>query len=300
VTVPEEDQWAAWFSRRRHGGDPEQLRRTLEYLAPIRDRVVRNAGLSVGDTVLDVGCGDGLIAFAAAQVVGPSGLVIFSDVSADLLARCHELAAELELTDRCRFVQAPASELGEVAGMSVDAVTVRSVLIYEPAKADSFAEFFRVLRPGGRLSIFEPINRFAASPDGRFVGCNVDGVTDLAAKVRAVYEAIQPRDTDPMLDFDERDLLRQAEQAGFDDIHLRLDADIRKHVSASWEAALRSAGNPRIPTLGEAMHQALSPDEVARLSARLRPQFEGGTRQDRMAVAYVTAKKPDQSRVNGS
>lgn len=292
MNVTHEDQWAAWFSRRRHGDDPEQLRRTLEYLAPIRDRVVAGAQLSAGDTVLDVGCGDGLITFAAARAVGPSGSVVFSDVSADLLARCQELAADLELLDRYRFVQAPASDLAKVAEASVDAVTVRSVLIYEPAKASSFSEFFRVLRPGGRLSIFEPINRFAASPDGRFIGCDVSGVADLAAKVAAVYEAIQPRDTDPMLDFDERDLLRFAEQAGFTDLHLRLEANVGTSAPASWETALHSAGNPRIPTLSEAMAQTLSPDEVVRLTAHLRPQFEGGTRQDRMAVAYLTAKKP--------
>ena len=45
-----------------------------------------------------------------------------------------------------------------------DAVTVRSVLIYVAAKAASFREFARVLRPGGRLSIFEPINRWSGRP----------------------------------------------------------------------------------------------------------------------------------------
>jgi SAM-dependent methyltransferase len=56
----------------------------LEFLAPIRDQVPANAALAAGHRVLDVGCGDGLIAFAAAEVVGPAGQVIFSDVSSDL------------------------------------------------------------------------------------------------------------------------------------------------------------------------------------------------------------------------
>ena len=39
VTVEaSEDQWATWLAHRRHGGDPEQLRRALEFLAPIRPR----------------------------------------------------------------------------------------------------------------------------------------------------------------------------------------------------------------------------------------------------------------------
>ncbi len=86
------DKWATWLAERRHGGDPEQLRRQLESLAPVRDQVVANAALAPGHRVLDVGCGDGLIAFAAAEAVGPSGLVIFSDISQDLLDGCRALA----------------------------------------------------------------------------------------------------------------------------------------------------------------------------------------------------------------
>lgn len=65
----------AWLAQRRHSGDPEQLRRTLEFLSPVRAQVIAHAGLSRADVVLDVGCGDGLT-FAAAEEVGPTGSVI--------------------------------------------------------------------------------------------------------------------------------------------------------------------------------------------------------------------------------
>jgi arsenite methyltransferase len=124
------DEWAAWFADRRHGSDAEQLQRTLEFVLPIRDDIIRHAGIGEGDTVLDVGCGDGLIAFAAAERVGPRGSVIFSDVSADLLAHCRRRSAGLGLADRCRFVRASASDLSAITDNEVDAVTLRSVLIY--------------------------------------------------------------------------------------------------------------------------------------------------------------------------
>lgn len=76
LTAEAEDRWAAWLAQRRHGGDAKQLRRTLEFLAPVRAQVISHAGLGRGDVVLDVGCGDGLIAFAAAEEVGPTGSVI--------------------------------------------------------------------------------------------------------------------------------------------------------------------------------------------------------------------------------
>ena len=164
------------------------LRHQLEALAPVCAKVIVNAALAPGDTVLDVGCGDGLIAFAAAEAVGPTGKVIFSDVSSDLLDRCRELAAQRGLLDRCRFVQAPASGLLGIDDEAVDAVTLRSVLIYEPDKATALAEFHRVLRPGGRLSLFEPINRYSRP----FGGYEFGPVTELLAKIRQIYETIQP------------------------------------------------------------------------------------------------------------
>lgn len=289
------DQWTAWLATRRHGGDREQLRRVLKVLGPIRDDVIAHAAVASGDTVLDVGCGDGLIAFAAAEAVGPSGSVTFSDISRELLEHCRQLATAAGINGRCRFVSAAASDLTPIADQSVDAVTVRSVLIYEADKAAAFAEFYRVLRPGGRLSIFEPINRFGADErherEDRLRGYDVAGVSDLAARVKNVYEAIQPPRTDPMLDFDERDLLQLAEKAGFAEIHLQLRADIERAQPISWETARQIAGNPRIPSLAEAMAQALTPDEAERLSTHLRPQAEHGTARRRTAVTQLWATR---------
>jgi arsenite methyltransferase len=288
TTRPQHDQWAAWLFQRRHGGDPELLRHQLEALAPICDKVISNAALVPGNAVLDVGCGDGLIAFAAADAVGAGGKVIFSDISSDLLDRCRELATQRGLLDRCRFVQAPASHLSGIDDQAVDAVTLRSVLIYEAEKATAFAEFYRVLRPGGRLSLFEPINR-SAKPFG---GYDLGPVAELAAKVREIYYAIQPAASDPMLNFDERDLVEFAERAGFDEIHLELTIDVRPSPPLAWTAMLNIAGNPRLPTLAEAMSQALTPDEVECLSAHLQPLVEQGHGKRRIAVCYLSALRP--------
>jgi arsenite methyltransferase len=288
TTKPHHDQWAAWICQRRHGGDPELLRQQLEALAPVRDKVIANAALAPGQTVLDVGCGDGLIAFAAAEAVGAGGKVIFSDISSDLLDRCRELATQRGLLDRCRFAQAPASHLSGIDDQAVDAVALRSVLIYEAEKATAFAEFYRVLRPGGRLSLFEPINRFSKP----FGGYELGPVAELGARVREIYYAIQPAMSDPMLNFDERDLVEFAERAGFDEIHLELTIDVRPSPPLPWTAMLNIAGNPRLPTLAEAMSQALTADEVECLSAYLQPLVEQGHGKRRVAVCYLSALRP--------
>lgn len=79
----------------------------------------------------------------------------------------------------------------------------------------------------------------------------------------AVYRRIQPMETDPMLNFDERDLFDLAEDAGFAEIKLEYEAEISAattyHGISDWETFVSSAANPNIPTIEEAMNEALTP-----------------------------------------
>ena len=104
----ERDRWSEWLLRRRHGDDPERRRAMLERLTRIRDGVLDRARLEAGDTLLDVGCGDGLIGFGALDRVGPTGRVIFADVSQDLLDLCRLRAVETDAAERCAFVLSSA------------------------------------------------------------------------------------------------------------------------------------------------------------------------------------------------
>jgi arsenite methyltransferase len=282
------DAWAEWLRTRRSGGDAELARRQLAGLEQVRDRVLDNAGLAAGETVLDVGCGQGLIAFGALE--RGAGRVIFSDVSADLLAECEAEAATRGVLERCAFVQAGAERLGGIEDASVDLATTRSVLIYVADKAAAFAELARVLRPGGRISLFEPINAYFPRDDG-FWGHEAGPVADELAKVRMLYESLQPP-SDPMLDFRDEDLVRLAESAGLSPVELELHVEVRRADPLRWETFLRTAGNPRIPTLAEAMEQALTPAERDRVTEHLRPRVEEGRGTQRIARAYVRATKP--------
>jgi SAM-dependent methyltransferase len=165
--------------------------------------------------VLDVGCGDGLIGFGALERVGPAGKVIFSDIAQGLVDHCRSLAAEKGVLERCAFLRASVDDLSALPADSVDAVTARSVLCHvpPPGKAPALREFHRVLKPGRRLSMFDPINRFPAlhpEPPHLLWGYDISAAQPLADKVRAFFRRAQPIAEHPSLHFDERDLFELA------------------------------------------------------------------------------------------
>ena len=291
-----QDQWAQWVLRRGHGGDPEQQQRVFADLYPVRERVLQNARIAEGEVLLDVGAGNGLIAFRALDQVGPHGKVIFSDISQDLLDHCRALAQQIDALDRCQFLRLSADDLFALGAASVDVVTTRSVLIYVAAKQQAFHEFYRVLKANGRLSIFEPINnyfRFRPNQPKEFWGFDVTPIADLVAKIDTVYRRVQPSETSPLLDFDDHDLVTFVQEAGFADIHLELQV----HVVAgawhnNWQAFVHTAPNPCVPTLAEAMQAALTSDEAERLTTYLCPLVEAEQGTKRYAWAYLWALKP--------
>ncbi len=290
MLTPLLDQWAEWLLERRFGGDAEAQRTTLRRLAAVRDRVLDNAKVSAGETLLDVGCGDGLIGFAALDRVGRDGTVIFTDVSGDILEHDRALADRMAVAGRVAFHQLSADDLSAIPDVSVDVVTTRSVLAYVGPKRRAFAEFARVLRPGGRISLYEPINRLIANePEHEFAGYDASPVKDLAQRINVAYTRRQPLERDPMFDFDERDLMAFATAAGFGERHLELRWDVAAATPLPWATFARTAANPLAPTLEEAMGETLAPDEIERFTSHLRPLVEQGAGSFATAVAYLWA-----------
>jgi arsenite methyltransferase len=287
------DKWAEWVLGCSHADDAEAKRRSLEFLGPIRDRVLENARIRPGEVVLDVGAGDGLIAFAAMPRVGESGRVVFCDVSQDLLDHCRNAAQELGVAERAEFVRGAAEDLSPVLDRSVDVVTTRSVLIYVQEKDAAFREFYRVLRPKGRLSILEPINNYFPDDMDDFWGFDARPVRDLVEKiwVSEGWDASN-HPNDPMMNFNERDLLRHAEAAGFAEVHVELVIDVEPGTWVEgWDRLLGTAPNPNARTTEEAIATALTPEEAARFEAHLRPLADAGQGLKRSAFAYLWAVK---------
>ena len=110
-----------------------------------------HAGLTPGQTVVDLGSGAGNDVFIARSVVGETGRVIGVDMTPEMIAKARENAAR-------RGFRNVEFRLGDIETLpvddaSADVVVSNCVLNLVPDKRKAFAEIFRVLKPGGRFCV---------------------------------------------------------------------------------------------------------------------------------------------------
>lgn len=104
------------------------------------------AGVARGQAVLDVACGTGVLALAAAAIVGPEGRVAGLDANPEMLTVARGKSADVE------WREGRAEEL-PYPDASFDAVVSQFGFMFFDDRPRALAEMMRVLKPGGRLAV---------------------------------------------------------------------------------------------------------------------------------------------------
>jgi SAM-dependent methyltransferase len=110
--------------------------------------VVRQAGITSGMKVLDLGCGDGTTALPAARLGAD---VLGVDIAANLVAAGNRRAQQAGLAASCHFQQGDACDLGGLENKTFDRVVSIFGAMFAPRPLDVAREMVRVTRPGGRI-----------------------------------------------------------------------------------------------------------------------------------------------------
>jgi 2-polyprenyl-3-methyl-5-hydroxy-6-metoxy-1,4-benzoquinol methylase len=135
---------------RRRSSDNLDVSRIHYFHSEMLDSTIKRLGDLRGARILDVGIGDGfssvLMALAGAQVTG-------IEVSTAALARSEELAQRYGV--KLNLQEMPGEEL-RFEGSSFDGILCISAY-HHMDQERAATEFARVLRPGGRLAMIEPL-----------------------------------------------------------------------------------------------------------------------------------------------
>ncbi len=133
--------------------EQERLIRQAELIAPITERLFREAGIGLGQRVLDLGSGVGDVAMLVARLVGPRGAVVGIEREPSSIARAEARAAEAGLRN-VRFVQTDLNRV--VSDERFDAAVGRFVLEWLPDPVAVLQSVSSLVRHGGVLAFQEP------------------------------------------------------------------------------------------------------------------------------------------------
>lgn len=166
------------------------------------------AGVKPGETVLDLGSGGGFDCFQVAAQVGESGRVIGVDMTSEMVSKARGNLSKGHFPN-VEF------RLGEIEHLpvgdgSVDVILSNCVVNLSPDKAKVFREAYRVLKPGGRLSIADIV---ATSPMPENLRNDLALVTGCIAGAATVEE-----------------LERALGEAGFEDVNVVLKEESRELI----------------------------------------------------------------------
>ncbi|MFF5534304.1 class I SAM-dependent methyltransferase [Streptomyces cinerochromogenes] len=239
-------------------------------MAPFVAELLDAVDLAPGEVVLDLACGTGFAARAAAALVGPTGRVHGADIDAEMIRVARD--RHPRLYPDIEFTAAPADHLPYDTGTFDAVVCQQGAQLFTDLGA-ALAETARTTRPGGR---------FAAT-----IWAPVDRQPYFLAQQTAVRRYGGPQATRHFA----RAFALTAEQltaalrtAGYGDTAHReitfgitlppLDTYARAHLSTLWGGLIREAG-------GE--------DALSRAAALVREQLAGHLTEDGTATLPFTA-----------
>ena len=173
--------------------------------APASKGLLAAAQLKLGERVLDVACGTGVVVRAAAGAVGPTGTVAGLDINPGMLTRARK---QVPSGNSVQWYEASAEAM-PLPDRSFDVVLCQMGLQFMANKPAAIAEMYRVLVPGGRALVTVPgpePDLFSIMGDalGRWIG------PEAAAFERTVFSL-----------HDEAEIRKLLEKAGFGRVEVK-------------------------------------------------------------------------------
>lgn len=254
--------------------DAEIARLELQHRVwrPVALEAWRRAGVSDGQTIIDIGCGPGFAAVDLAEIVGPTGRVIALDKSSRFLqsvARYNKPQIEAVACDL---------DVDGLPATRVDAAWARWVFSFVRHPRDLLARVARSLKPGGVFVAHEYFDYRTWRTSPR----NAE-IEEFVAAIMASWRA-EGGEPDIALD-----LVPWLPDLGFEVIGVRPILNVLVATDPAWEWLSRfgETGLARLVDLGRVTH-----DRAEKIAAAwTKVSIEPGVRMVTPAVLEVIARR---------
>lgn len=281
--------WTQWLKQSRFSYmSEEQVEQTFRWLFNVRDKVLDRANIKQGDILIDIGTGTGLLAFGAYEKLKGNGFVIASDKFQDCVDDCKNFALSNGIEGDFGVLVSGADKI-ELPDNSVDVIVMRSVLVHILDKPACFKEFFRILKPGGRISIFEPI---ISSNTRYYQLINPDNIRNYKKFKEAESEFMCSKN-DPLTNFDDKSLIENFNSAGFSNVDLDLGTEsstypVNTEMVDPW---FNTPPSPGASSMKEKFLKYFSEQEVNDFIEDVKNDLNGKTITVKSFSAYISAVK---------
>ena len=281
--------WSKWLEKSRFDYmTEEQKQQTMNWLFSVRNAVLSNANIKYNDVVIDIGTGNGLLAFGAIEKISNQGRVIFSDKFEDCVETCKSIAEEMNISKPHDFLLSDCCDI-KLPNNYVDKALMRSVLVHVLDKKQAFSEIYRVLKPNGVFSAFEPIIRSNTRCWELVSSRDISDYSDF----KNAEDEFMSLETDPLTNFDETTISRDLEEIGFSDgvLDKQVVASsyvVQKGMVESW---LKIPPSPGTKTSKEKYLMYFEEPKVDRYISELQQALENKTITIKSNVLYIKAIK---------
>lgn len=287
--IDETLNWSKWLLESRFDYmTEEQKQQTMQWLLLVRNAVLSNAEIKDDDTVIDIGTGTGMLAFGALEAIGSSGKVIFSDKFEDCLANCKDSLKSLNINKPYEFLLSDCCDI-KLSNNSVDKALMRSVLVHVLDKKQALSEVYRILKPNGVFSAFEPVIR----SNTRCWELVEHGELSDYNDFKMAEEEFMNASNDPLTNFDETTIAKDLQDVGFVDGVLDKQVVessyvVQKNMVENW---LTIPPSPGAKTTKEKFLMYFEEPKVNNYILELQQALENKTITIKSNVLYIKAIK---------